>query len=85
MVRDSVADHDVRFFFSEPFFHAMTGRVREIGAMPDRPINGLGRSITNFSCAAYAISASGHSQHSLRYHLRFTTNGWGVVPPVIYQ
>jgi len=85
MVRDSAADHDIKFFFSALFFHAITGRVREIGAMPDRPIIGWGHSITNPSCVAYAILARGHSQHSLRYHLTLTTNGWGVVPPVFYH
>jgi len=85
MVRESVAGHDVKFFFSRPFFNAMSGRVREIGAMPDRPIIGWGQSVTNPSCAAYAILANGHSQHSLRYHLKLTTNGWAVVSPILYQ
>ncbi len=85
MLRESVADRDVKFFLSRPFFHAMSGRVREIGAMPDRPIHGWGQSVTNPSCAAYGILAGRHSQHSLRYHLKLTTNGWAVVPPMIYQ
>ena len=84
VARESLAAHDFAFVFSSPFLLAMSGRVREIGALPDRTVIGLDWSTTNASSAAYAISTRGDSQRSLRYDLKRTTNGWAVVPPPYY-
>lgn len=84
LVRESLTDHDFRFFFSSPFLYVMRGQVREIGSTSDERIAVMGPAITNLSSAAYVISGYGHSQHSLRYHLKLTTNGWTVVD-IVYR
>src|SRR5438552_14201342 len=84
-VRHSLMHHNFKFVFSAPFLEVSLGRVREIGPMPDRPIFGWGRSITNASTAAYALVCRRHSRQCLQYLLTRSTNGWQVGPSLIYR
>jgi hypothetical protein len=84
-VGESLTEHDFKFLFSSCFLEMAVGRVREIGSEADRPMIGFGRSITNPSSCAYAISVRGHSQRSFYYRLARTTNGWAVSPPALYR
>ena len=84
-VRGSLVHPNFKWVFSAPFMEISLGRVREIGPMPDRPVFGWGRSLTNASTCAYATVCRRHSGHCLKYFLNRSTNGWAVQPNVIYH
>lgn len=84
MVRDSLTHLDFKFVFSSPFLELWAGRVREIGPRADRPMIGLGGSVTNASTCAYALVFRRGSPKCMEYQLTRTTNGWEVGGSVIY-
>ena len=76
--RACASKHEFKLFFGSCLPDLALGRVREIGSLPDRSLDGFGLSLTNPSSRAYALCGVACSRKLMKYGLQRTTNGWEV-------
>jgi hypothetical protein len=79
IARGCAAKHEFKLFFGLCVPDLALGHIREVGSLPDRSADGAGRSITNWSMRAYALSGRRSSAKAVKYGLRRDTNGWEVI------